>query len=162
MKMNKREYAEMVAREINGATVTEVEKANGVVFTGITVRAEDSNVAPTIYVDSMYDKGMSIEDAITSVRKAFNENHKSINVDWISDWSQVKGKLAARLYNNATKADVFESAERYGFDDLIIIPYVNMTLDDGMGSVKVTNQLLEKWGVSSEEVIFHATWKSSP
>ena len=157
MEMTKREYAEMVAREIEGAEVHEVPKANGIIMTGIMIKKEDSNCAPNVYVDSMYEREMPVEDAAEEVKRISDNNQINVDINQITDWSFAKERLSARLYNEATQAEVFMSAKEYGFDDLIIVPVVNVEItENGIASVKVTKKIFEAWGVSEKEVFYHA------
>jgi len=146
----KKEYANQVAQLVNGE-VKEVEKANGATMTGILVET-GSNIRPCIYIDDMMKEGLTVEEAAERVQEIARRNAKSdIPIDDLLKWENVKPLLRARLYNEKTSADVKKSAACYGFDDLVIIPYIVGIVENG--SVKVTFQLLEKWNVSAAEVI---------
>lgn len=153
--MTKREYAEAIASGVNGE-VTEVSKANNVVMTGIQRAKEGSNIMPVIYIDDLYDEDYPIDEATEMVGRKLNEHAiDSVDIDFISDYDQIKDKLRARLYYNATPAEIARSAQEYGFDDLIIVPYIDgiVQIGEGKGSVKVTTSLIEKWGKTPDEVI---------
>jgi uncharacterized membrane protein len=161
MEMSKREYAEAMAAQIEGAEVREVEKANGVVLTGISVK--HGNVEPTMYVDKMYDDGYSIEKAAEVVRDVLNKSAKEIDVDYMTDYDKVKDKLFACLYNvkNADLYPVHVSAKDFGYDDLIITARVSVNLPDGKGSVVVSQSMINHWDVTTETVINDALSNSS-
>ena len=152
--MTKREYAEAIA-EIIGGEVYEVEKANGVITTGITKRIEGMNIAPTIYIDSAYAMEKSVEESAKKIGEMMEAYQPKENMDLscLLDYENVKDRLRARLYNKATKADIFRSAEVYGFDDLVIIPYIEVTDFMKDGWIKVSESLFNHWGVSEKEVI---------
>ncbi len=151
--MTIKKYAQEIAN-IVGGKVTESPKANGIVMTGITIMG-DKNIAPTVYVDGYYKQNIPVSVAAESIKEVLN-NHKVENdfdADCIMNWDTVKSNLRARLYNNTTKADVYRSAKSYGFDDLIIVPAILVTGSFGNGSIKVTNQIMERWGVTKRTVI---------
>lgn len=153
--MTKREYAQEIAEQINGKVV-EVEKANGIVQTGVTRQEEGSNISANVYIDKMYEDEMSIDEAAEAVDKILKENRMAnIEITQFTDYEQVRPMLRARLYNNKTKAEVYKSAKGYGFDDLIIVPYINVksTGFAGIAGAKVTKTLLEQWGVTERTVI---------
>ena len=155
--MNKKEFAELIASEINGV-VCDVPKPNGIVRTGITVG--DGKIRPTIYIDSLYEQGMSVSQAVKEVMNIMQETEKStpqINLDWFTDYAQVKGKLVIRLYNEKTQAEVFWSAKDWGFDDLILIPYVQLNKEM---SVKATKEIMSTWGVT-EDQLFADAWENT-
>ena len=159
--MTKREYAQEIANIVNG-TVAEVAKTNGIVFTGISRKAEGSNVAPTVYIDTLYDEGRSVEEAAREVERILAENQKaSMNLDYLQDFEQVKPLLSARLYNQATEADVKASAKKYGFEDLIIVPVINIDMDGTAGSIKVTKKMLEAWGKVTQKAVIEIALANS-
>lgn len=154
MNITKREYAQTIANLIGGE-VNEVEKTNGIKLTGVLKREEGSNCAPTVYIDTFYDDGVSVDDAVRKVRELLEQNSgKNVDLTTFTDWEKVKPQLRARLYNEKTNSEVRKSANEYGFDDLVIIPYIIIkNFTDGVAGAKVTNQMLENWGVTAEEVI---------
>lgn len=129
---------------------------NGLTKTGITIKLNGANIAPTIYVDDFYKSNLPVKDTIDTIVRIYHD-HKipSIDMKWFMDFEQIRPYLRARLYNKSTKAEVFKSAGEYGFDDLIIVPYVD-EVDIGAeqkGSIKVMSQHLEMWNRSADEVI---------
>ena len=69
--MTKMEYANKVAELVNGE-VRMVEKANGVVLTGIT--SKDGDVRPTVYIEDMYEK-YDIEMAADNIKQIYETNY---------------------------------------------------------------------------------------
>lgn len=161
--MTKMKYATEIANAIGGKVV-EVEKANGIVQTGVTRQEEGSNISANVYIDKMYEDEMSIDEAAEAVDKILKENRMAnIEMTQFTDYEQVRPMLRARLYNNRTKAEVYKSAKGYGFDDLIIVPYINVksTGFAGIAGAKVTKALLEQWGVTERTVIDNALKNSA-
>ena len=68
------------------------------------------------------------------------------------DWETAKNYIRPRLYNKAINAEVSKSAEPYGFDDLVIVPCLEMAMKDVIATVKLTKELLWSWGVTEEDV----------
>ena len=151
--MTKREYGEAIVAIIGGS-LQEVEKANGVKYLGITRGTDGSNIAPTVYVDEFYRDGASVEFAAERIDATLKANERNgFPTEKLLNYEFVKPRLVARLYNKATKADVKRSAKGYGFSDLIIVPYIDITdLMPGAYS-RVSAPMTEKWGVSEKEVI---------
>ena len=152
--MTKRQYAEAIAKQVNGE-VKEAEKANGVKFVGVCIKGE-GNVSPLIYIDTMYDREMPVDAAVAEVQRLYKANAKpGIDLSVLNDYENVKPLLRARLYNKATNAEVYRSAEAYGYDDLIIVPVIELgeLLNGTSGSIKVNNAILSKYGVAEDELI---------
>ena len=158
MTMTKREYAEAIVENLNARSeehqykVTEVEKANGVIKTGILLT--DNKIAPTVYVDGFYNEGKEVSEVATQIETIISINRvDSLNTKDFSDYEKMKGNLRARLYNKRTKAEVFRSAKARGYDDLIIVPYATVPEMPGNAAFKITKAILEEWGVTQSEVI---------
>ena len=152
--MTKREYADAVAAIVNGE-VKEVNKTNGKKMIGISPKG-DMAIRPIVYIDEMYDCDVSVENAAENVEDMFVK-HADVGQDFdpnnVGDFDKMRPLLRARLYNEKTVAEVFESAKLFGFDDLIIIPYLEFMFKGQDAGIKVNNQLLQKWGVDKETVI---------
>lgn len=152
------EYATEVAQMLGNAEAKEVEKANGVKFIGIVV--DQGTIKPTVYVDQMFEMGLSVEDAAKEVRRIAEVNKAEgiFSTENFMDYQGfIKEKLRIRLYNKSTKAEVKRSAKARGFDDLIMVPYVeNVMVGPTKGSIKVLKQHVKAWGVTEKEVIDQA------
>jgi hypothetical protein len=149
-------YANEVAKHIEGAEVKRVEKANGVVCYGISKRF--GNIAPCVYVNGYYERKWEPEDAARDIeellQKVMSEAPDISGLPALMTYENVRPKLRARLYNAKTKADVCQPATEWGFDDLIIVPYIIIEEGElGIAASKVTCDLLAEWKVSEAEVI---------
>ena len=155
--MTKREYAEVIAERVNGE-VKEVEKNNGIKFTGIQFKPDDSNVAPVIYIDEMYEDEKGIDEAIDEVKNIIDRQVGiSFDPSITTDFNKAKEYLKLRLYNANNNYEVFRSASEYGFDDLIMVPVLDNVIPSG--SIKFTKGLVESLGVTEDE-IFDAAMKN--
>ena len=154
--MNKREYAEYIANKVNGE-VTEVNKTNGIVLTGIVVNIGDTNIRPCVYIDAMYDNGIDKDEAVRQTLLTAEQaktSDFSEDLSWLTDYEAVKPKLRARLLNKSSVVEVSKTAMNYGFPDLIIVPIITIMESEGnMASAKVTKGMLDSWGVTKEKVI---------
>lgn len=154
------QYANAIAVELNAESKA-VEKANGVVRYGIVMKT-GTNCCPTIYVEQFYEAEMSIKDAAKEVEKIAKVNTINVDVSRITDYEFVKPLLRARLYNKATKAEIFRKAK--DFDDLIIVPVIELSdigEGKGSGSVRVSAALLNGYNVTKRELIDTAIKNSS-
>ena len=159
--MTKREYAEEIVKIMESHSdqkyrVVEVEKTNGVIKTGILPNITNG-AAPTVYVDDWYNGNKSIDEVATEIERVINMNKRDdFDASIFADYEKMKGNLRARLYNKKTYAEVFRSARGKGFDDLIIVPYATipeMSGSNGIAGFKITNAILDRWGVTKKEVI---------
>lgn len=149
--MTKREYAEKVAEIVNGKVV-EIEKTNGIVLTGVTP-IDKRQVSPIVYVDRAFEEGLSVEEMADNVEATFNKEVKGMDVEFITDYAQVKPRLRVALYNKKTKAPMSKSALEYGFPDLIVVPYITFgNVNGSFATSKVREDMLDTWGKTEEEI----------
>lgn len=153
-------YAELVKEELEKITdgkyqfeVTPVVKS-GTELMGITCRIEDSNVAPTIYVNGAFDEHVLPEVAASKYVSVLEESLKRAeemeNIGKLfADYEMVKEHLKVGLF---PKNDYSETAIHRAWQDLNIVPYAEF----GDGHIVVKPEHLEVWGVSAEEVIDEA------
>lgn len=150
-------YANEIANRIDDAEVKEVTKTNGVVRYGIIIKNPGSNVAPTIYVEEMYEDGLSVDEAVKEVTKIYNESIlPNVEIDIVTHYEQIKDKLIAKLINEKKNDYIGVNAGKYGYDDLKIVPYINMNDMVPNGSIRVTENLLETWNVDIKDVVNQA------
>lgn len=155
-----KEYAAKVAEEIMDTTelearVTEKDMPDGTKRYGIAIKETSAAIAPTVYVEQLADENLPINIAAEEVINLY-EQHKPTDMDisFFTEYENIKDKLYARLMPKTFKADVFRSAKSKGFEDLILVPYVEITMSDGTsGGIKVQAEHIEKWGVTKRAVI---------
>ena len=150
--MTKMEYAQAIADMLPNGMAKEVEKTNGVKLVGVCFGEGD--IRPNVYIDTFYDQGKSVAAAVEEIKRIANNSiAPDIDTNAITDYAQAKNMLVLRLYNNKTNAEVFKSASEYGFDDLILVPYVQISPE---AATKVTDGLLKVWNVDADAVFADA------
>jgi hypothetical protein len=127
---------------------------------GLSIRIPGSSIAPTIYEDD-FDKFRSISEVRDIILMELRKSEKISSPDVISiitDYERIKPRLRIRLVNyklNRNKGIVIKP-----YLDMGIIPYINMRdiVSDESGKVieEVTEELLERWGKTVDEVISDA------
>ena len=134
-----------------------IQKNNGIKMHGIAIMKPGEKIAPTIYIDKMYEDGLSVDDIIDYIIDGCENGPGS--PDWtanISNYDTVKDLLTLRLVNYELNKNML------GFDgdktpyikhkDLAIIVKIALFESNGETSTKVTNDMLKMWGKGFEEV----------
>lgn len=147
------EYAQEIADAVGGI-VKEIKKNNGVTKLGVTIEGIDGGISPILYVDNFYNNEESVENVV----KKFNEIINSVNVtskdfDWVNNWEEVKEKLRFKLVHKRNVVPVYTSARARGFSDLIMVPYIQMSINNSFGSTIVTESMMDNWGVTKRKVM---------
>ncbi len=134
----------------------EVPKNNDIILTGVMLKSKENNIAPVFYIDEMIEKGWSADEiAIYICRSYFQEDSSDYtdSIDRIKDYEQVKDLLTIILVNQKLNEKLWEDIPYVPFLDLAVIVIINLEEQVRMrATCKITNQILEYWGVSFEEV----------
>ena len=158
--MEIREYRDAIVAELKNmgleVEAVDADKANGIVLHGVSAKVPESNVGVNMYADGFFEREDTIMDAAKEMKRQFDEHVVNAQGfagigETLKDYEKVKEMLTVRLYNQSTKAEVFKSAKRYGFDDLILVPTINLGAVNGeTGTIKVTRQMMEIWGIDDK------------
>ena len=145
---NMTQYAMKIAQLVGG----KVEKTEG---EAIFVKTEEA----TILVNNLYEQGLTpemvvdlLDRCIEQAEKDCEERKKFLQGLTPETWEEAKTMLCANLANvtqakDAADGDLYLSAEEYGFDDLIIVPCLNLNGNDVRC---VTGKDLVRWQINKE------------
>lgn len=173
--MEKKEFYEAVKEavlvrlneedETIGANITNVTKNNGVEYTGLQFTGE-SNIQPVVYLDQFYS---AYEDGVTDIDRIadhiYDTYHANalgsdFNLDDLLDYEKAKNNLMVVVRNAELNAAQLEKVPHEIHEDLAEMYRVCVScVDDSMGSVLVTNEMLEKFGVD-EATLKEDAWSS--
>lgn len=153
--MDKMEFATRIAEEVGKrmpdatVSVNEVLKNNRT-LTGITIKSDNSNIAPTIYVDEFYGGGYTLNAMVDHVIDMYKRSAKpDFNIDEFMDWDRAKHHLSFRLVRREGNEKLLENLPHGSFGDLAVYFAVDVDLGCDKGSIKITNEIADKWGVNT-------------
>lgn len=150
-----------VANELNNrgynAEVKEVVK-NGVIFEGISIREEGSNIAPTIYTEEIFERAeqtdATFEGVVSMIEDIYKANRKpDIDVDFVKDKEYVLSHMCIGLQKDSTEELVKRPS---GFDGIEKYLYIKVDMGADKGRVKLNEKILEVAGITEDEA-----WKSA-
>lgn len=143
------------AFEISKVTIT---KLNDETLTGLTIKHKDSDVALTIYLNSMYDdycNGYSLESIISAIVDTSLDAEPMAQIQSAEDmdfsFDSIKDRLTARLIDAELNQNYLQN-HPYGFifAGLALIAEVNIS--DNYRCV-ITNELVEQYDLNICEVL---------
>lgn len=140
--------------------VREVEKNNCVILTGITVRQKGSSIAPNIYINKFYEAyqdGMELQEIAGEIERICQSEKEpalqDFHVEELTDFEKIRDKISLKLVNAGKNKNRLKSMPCRMFLDLAVIYDVCVTqIDDVVGSVAVTNDMMKAWGVKEEQL----------
>ena len=171
--------------------ILEQQKNNGVVLTGMILNMPGQQIAPVVYMEPFYDqvrKGEPMDqimDRIADVcRQSLSVRELPETLDF-TDYDSVKDHLTVQVINTKanqrmlsqvphkqminTKANqrMLSQVPHKQMEDLSVICRIEFPspAGEGVGSVKVTHEMMSQWGVRPEVVYQKAVEnavKSSP
>lgn len=143
-------------------SIQEVLKTNGIILTGITIQKENSNLSPTIYMDGYYKKWQageyfSLRSVLTEIANVYKNSlpPEGFDISDIKDFEKAKHKITRRLINYEKNTELLESIPFKQVQDLAIIYQIEVGNPVGgheSATVRLTDQMLEYYGVSMEEL----------
>lgn len=173
-KMTLEEFAKIVIEKIkdflpdryvdSDVRLQDITKNNDTKLKAVTITVPNSNISPTIYLNSMYEqyqRGKPMEEILNQIAAIQAEHDKDIAVDVsaITDYEKVQGKVAARLVNAENNQELLSQRPHILVGDDLAVTYCIMLgeSDNGSMSVPITNQLMENYGVTVGELHEAAT-----
>ena len=154
---------EFLPEEQKGVTVNlnSVMKNNGVEKHGTTVKPENSNIAPNIYLDGYYEQykeGESLDVIMSRIQRVVMEHMEAPDefadiAQKFQDFDFVKDRVVMVAVNSERNAELLTQVPHQEREDLSLIYKVMLGNDaDGMASITVRNEHLEMWGKEAEEI----------
>ena len=149
-------------------SINHVFKNNGVELDGVVICKKNSKIAPNIYLNGyyeMYKDGMSMPNIIEDIIDIY---HKSSNSEFIDDleidfkYENIKDRIVFKVVNFKNNKEMLKNIPFVKFLDLAIIFQYNVdSSDEGLASVRITNEHIKAWGISREKLYIIAK-KNTP
>ncbi len=139
-------------------SVNEVKKLNES-YEAVTVTPEGGNIGVNIGVDKFYDayeNGTSYDAVVDRAAEVVSvglAQRPDIDVASLTDYSQMKEKLAMEVVSTEANKEMLETVPHQNIEDMAVVyRFVLNSDDEGRSSILVTNQLLENMGVTPEQL----------
>lgn len=163
-------FAEKVAEQIkeylpeqlrkSECTVMEISKNNGAMLVGISCHMPDNKTAPVLYMESFYNEvqqGKPMEQVMKNIAECLTEAAQieitSQALD-MEEYKAIENYLTVAVVNTRANHAMLSHMPHFEIEDLSMICEISFPITEkGMnGSIKVTDGLFAKWGVTKEQV----------
>ena len=135
-----------------------VEKMNQS-YEALVVKPEDGVIGVNIGIDAAfkeYSDGRSFDMIVRQIASAAEhalDNHPAFDLEALTDYSQMKGKLAMEVVSAERNAELLETVPHKNMEDMAIVyRFVLDTVEAGRGSILVTNKMLDNYGITAEQL----------
>lgn len=139
--------------------IHEVLKNNSTRLTGLTIKTEESNVAPAIYLEGSFERykaGDATVPVIVSEIISVYESHKTtMSFDAsLVDFPTCKERICYKLVNaDRNKELLSEAPHLIVCDDLAVLFYILVSEGrEGTATITIRNYISSGWGVSEQEL----------
>lgn len=143
-----------------------VNKNNGVVREGLSVRREGQRIAPTIYLAAYYrdyQEGKALSAVLEGILDCCEGcgRLEDFDVDSFADYKKVRSVIVYKLVNFQKNQELLSDVPYLPFLNLAIVFYCLLS-DQGMGqmTVLVRNSHLKLWGVGMSRLYRDAVCNS--
>ena len=163
--MNYTEFMNAMLCEIRGQVDAQVRtelytvtKNNGTRRTGILFKQEDSNLAPTIYLEEFYQKylkGQQVPDLADSICSIYQEIRvkKTCDCHNLFDFNHVKEHIVYKLIRRDANEELLKQIPYEPFLDLAVVYYIQIdNTRFGSAAIQIRNEHLRYWRVEKEEI----------
>lgn len=122
----------------------EVEKNNGIILHGVTIKYENEFIVPTVYIENFMDI-YSVREIAKEIIAAHVDARKHlphINPEDCTDITKVIDKLCLRLVNFENNKELLTKIPYQKFYDMAVILVIELSNEM---SIKVTNEMFNDW-----------------
>lgn len=144
-------------------SIQQVVKNNDVVLDGLSIRNPDSNLSPNVYLNPLYEqyqKGRNLDELVSGIADTYIENIAPLEeraiqmpLDDLFDYERVKDSVFPRLVNLERNQLGLKDVPYTKLGDLAVTYRVKVSGDSNtLSSLAITNALLEKYGVTTEQL----------
>lgn len=128
-------------------------------YEAVTVTPEGSNIGVNVVIDKFYDameNGRTYDEVVDKVVDVVTNGiiqRPDFDINSLSDYSQMKEKLAMEVVSAEANKEMLETVPRQNMEDMAVVyRFVLNSDDEGRASILVTNQLIESMGVTPEQL----------
>ena len=145
--------------DIASIEITPSQKLNQDAYDAISVKLEDSMMGPSGNFSNLFaafekagDYDMILDHATQLMDEAIS-HMPTYDMSQITDYDFIKDKLVLEAVNSEKNAALLEKVPHKDMEDIAIVYRVLLgQMDDGVASVVVSNEMLEKMNVTKEQL----------
>lgn len=148
-------------------SITSVQKNNGLILDGLTIKKLDSNIAPNIYLNEFYH---DLEEDVTTLEECMEKlsqirieyDRSQIDTSKFTIFDAMKDKIFMRVVNRDYNQKLLESIPHRCIDNLAITyAFIAMDNSDGLGSARISNELMKSWE-TTEDKLYEIALENTP
>ena len=138
--------------------VTPVVKNNDCTMDGLTIRTEETNISPTVYLNPYFDQvkdGAELDDVISQIAETYQAHYidRPMDVEAVSDYDNVRDHIICKLINEEANRQFLEDKPYTQVEDLAVVYQIMMQqTEDGTATITINDSLMDRYGITLEEL----------
>lgn len=138
--------------------IQQVTKNNGMRLTGLAIREKTINIAPTIYLESLFEEyqdGMTMEAACKEIMRLYEQGKAERGFDsrMVTDFKRAKDRICFKLVNAEKNRELLAGIPYIPYNDLAAVFYILVSKGHGgTGTILVKNSLMDAWGTDTQTI----------
>lgn len=149
-------------KETSQVEISVVKKNNGVSKAGLSIREDEHDVRPLLYLDDYYihyQNGELLENIIRNIRADYDKKVQmaAVKIPNLQEFENIRGRVIYRLVNYEKNKEILEDCPHIRLYDLAVTFRWVARIDDvGVSTSLITNKQVKEWGVSVNDLVLAA------
>lgn len=149
-------------KETSQVEISVVKKNNGVSKAGLSIREDEHDVSPLLYLDDYYihyQNGELLENIIRNIRADYDKKVQmaAVKIPNLQEFENIRGRVIYRLVNYEKNKEILEDCPHIRLYDLAVTFRWEARIDDvGVSTSLITNKQVKEWGVSVNDLVLAA------
>ena len=149
-------------KETSQVEISVVKKNNGVSKAGLSIREDEHDVSPLLYLDDYYihyQNGELLENIIRNIRADYDKKVQmaAVKIPNLQEFENIHGRVIYRLVNYEKNKEILEGCPHIRLYDLAVTFRWVARIDDvGVSTSLITNKQVKEWGVSVNDLVLAA------
>lgn len=149
-------------KETSQVEISVVKKNNGVSKAGLSIREDEHDVSPLLYLDGYYihyQNGELLENIIRNIRADYDKKVQmaAVKIPNLQEFENIRGRVIYRLVNYEKNKEILEDCPHIRLYDLAVTFRWVARIDDvGVSTSLITNKQVKEWGVSVNDLVLAA------
>ena len=149
-------------KETSQVEISVVKKNNGVSKAGLSIREDEHDVSPLLYLDDYYihyQNGELLGNIIRNIRADYDKKVQmaAVKIPNLQEFENIRGRVIYRLVNYEKNKEILEDCPHIRLYDLAVTFRWVARIDDvGVSTSLITNKQVKEWGVSVNDLVLAA------
>ena len=128
-------------------------------YEAVTIKPQEATIGVNLNLTEIherYEDGMSYDSLVNEVADRADRalhDRPDFNLEELKDYDRMKEKLSMEVVSSVRNAELLKGVPHRNIEDMAVVYRFVLDIDkEGMGSILVTNKLLDSYGITPEQL----------